>query len=208
MMDALSPADDATLHAAWRAGDRAAGEVLFHRHFDEIFRFFRGKVRHDVNDLVQRTFLGCVESRDTFRGASSFRVYLFAIARHELCNYFRAKRKHELLDFGVSSLADLAPSPSSQARRVSEKQRVAQALRSLALDLQIALELHYWEGLRGPDLACVLGIPEGTVRSRLRRGLSALRESMKGSSVDALGASENELGQWLSERRPRQLTSE
>jgi RNA polymerase sigma factor (sigma-70 family) len=199
--------DDATLHAAWRAGDRAAGEVLFHRHFNEIFRFFRGKVRHDVNDLVQRTFLGCVESRDSFRGASSFRVFLFAIARHELCNYFRAKRKHELLDFGVSSLADLAPSPSSQARRLSEKQLVAQALRSLALDLQIALELHYWEGLRGPDLAYVLGIPEGTVRSRLRRGLSALRETMNSSSTAPLGESESELAQWLTARRPAQQLS-
>ncbi len=172
--------DDAALHAAWRGGDRAAGELLFERHFEEIFRFFRSKVRGEVNDLVQRTFLGCIESRDRFRGASSFRVFLFAIAKHELFHHYRAQRKGAAIDFGVSSLADLAPSPSSHARHRSERDALLEALGALPLDLQVALELHYWEELNGADLAVVLGIPEGTVRSRLRRGLESLRAALGG----------------------------
>lgn len=173
---------DEVLYEAWRGGDREAGHALFERHFDAVFRFFEHKIQGDVSDLVQRTFLGCVEARDRFRGASSFRTFLFAVARHELCGFYRSRRRGAPIDFGVSSLADLAPSPSSVARRRSERAALSDALRSLPVDLQIAIELRFWEGLSGPELAVVLEIAEGTVRSRLRRALEALR--------DALGASE------------------
>ncbi len=186
----MNALDDASLHAAWTSGDRHAGEVLFERHFDEIFRFFRAKVSGDINDLVQRTFLGCIEAKDRFRGASTFRVYLYGIAKHELYRHYRSKRTSGTDDVGVSSLEDLAPSPSSQARRLDQNEALHAALRSLPLDMQIALELHYWEELAGSDVAYVLGIPEGTVRSRLRRGLDALREVLlarEGQSASADG---------------------
>ncbi|MCA9705484.1 MAG: hypothetical protein KDK70_06540 [Myxococcales bacterium] len=53
------------------------------------------------------------------------------------------------------------------------------ALRALPVDLQVALELFYFEHIRGPELAEVLGLPEGTVRSRLRRGREILRERLQ-----------------------------
>ncbi|MBK6516405.1 MAG: sigma-70 family RNA polymerase sigma factor [Polyangiaceae bacterium] len=177
---------DASLFEAWRAGDASAGEALFERHFDAIYRFFDAKIRADVADLVQRTFLGCVESRERFRGASSFRVFLFAIARHELYQYFRAKRRDAALDFGVSSIADLTPSPSTLARARSERECLQQALRALPLEQQLAVELHYWEGLSGPELAAILEVPEGTVRSRLRRALEGLRDRL--AQTPPLGA--------------------
>lgn len=193
----MSPtaAADAQLFEAWRGGDRAAGEALFERHFDAIYGFFRAKVSGDVSDLVQRTFLGCVEAKDRFRGASSFRVFLFAIARHELYGHFRARKRDASLDFGVTSLADVAPSPSTEARARSDRQAIEEALRSLALDLQLALELHYGEGLSGPDLSLVLGVPEGTARSRLRRALEQLRDRLASSPFGPPSA-EGDLDRW------------
>ena len=61
---------------------------------------------------------------------------------------------------------------------------LARALRSIPLDLQVALELHYWEELSGPELAAVLEIPEGTVRSRLRRGRELLAERLQAFACD------------------------
>ncbi len=170
--------DDATLLEAWRGGDRGAGEQLFERYFDALYRFFERKGIADVGDLVQRTLLACVEGRDRFRGASSFRTFLYAIARHELFGYFRGQRQRQAIDFGVSSLADLAPGPSTQARARSERELLLAGLRVIPLELQLALELRFWEGLSGPDLAIALDVPEGTVRSRLRRALEALREAL------------------------------
>jgi RNA polymerase sigma-70 factor (ECF subfamily) len=174
---------DEGLLAAWAAGDADAGEALVARHFEAIYGFFSRKVSGDVSDLVQRTFLGLVEARDRFRGDASVRTFLYVIARRVLFQHFEAKRKDGALDFGVSSLNDLAPTPSSLLRRNDERALLAEALKHIPLDLQIAIELHYWEGLSGPEIADVLGIPEGTARSRLRRGLEELRVRLETLAV-------------------------
>ena len=86
------------------------------------------------------------------------------------------------------------------------------ALQSLPVDLQIALELRFWQELSGPDLALVLEIPEGTVRSRLRRALEALREALIAQEaaprllggmvgVGPGGASDADLEAWASRLR-------
>ncbi len=170
--------DDA-LFVAWQSGDKQSGGRLFERHFEAVYRFFENKVAGDVSDLVQRTFVGCVEASARFRGASSFRTFLFAIAKHELYGYYRSSRRGQALDFEHSSVMDLSPGVSTLANRASEKAVLSEAIRSLPLALQITLELHYWEGLSGPEMAEVLELPEGTVRSRLRRGLERLRDAMK-----------------------------
>jgi RNA polymerase sigma-70 factor (ECF subfamily) len=169
--------DDLELLERWRGGDVSAGNELFERHFESVHRFFVNKAAADAPDLVQRTFLACVEARDRFREQASFRTFLFAIAHHELLAHWR-KRSRVQLDPSVSSLHDLDPSPSTLLARMAEERHLLEALRSIPLDLQVALELFYWEGLSGPELASVLEVPEGTVRSRIRRGLSLLRERL------------------------------
>ena len=170
--------DDFELLDRWRAGDAAAGNQLFERHFDSLYRFLSRKIDGDAADLVQRTLLGCVEARDRFRGEASFRTFLFAIARNELYGFWRQRKKRGDLDFSVSSLEDLGPTPSRMVAKRREHVLLLEAIKTIPLDLQIAIELHYWEGLRGPELARVLEIPEGTVRSRVRRAKEALREKM------------------------------
>ncbi|MCA9533199.1 MAG: sigma-70 family RNA polymerase sigma factor [Myxococcales bacterium] len=196
-------ADEHALLEAWRAGDAAAGEALCERHFDAIYEFFASKLTIDVGDLVQRTFLGCIEARDRFRGECSFRTFLYAIARHELYGYFRSRHRGQLIDFAHSSLQDLSPGPSSLLHAGTEKARLAEALRALPLELQIILELRFWQGLTGPELALVLDVPEGTVRSRLRRGVEALREHMLRASGSPTGAAQaaQQLEAWSTQLR-------
>jgi RNA polymerase sigma factor (sigma-70 family) len=177
-------AEDAALVEAWQAGDRSAGERLFDRYFDPLHRFFDHKTAVDPADLVQRTFLGCVEARQRFRGACSFRTFLYAIARNELRAHYRSHKRGVEIDFGVSSLADLAASPSTLARRASDREVLEASLRSLPVDLQIAIELRFWEGMSGPELAQVLDVAEGTVRSRLRRALEALQQALLANEAD------------------------
>jgi RNA polymerase sigma-70 factor (ECF subfamily) len=173
--------EDLELLERWRSGDLQAGDALFERHFDAVHRFFCNKAPADAADLVQRTFLACVEARDRFRQESSLRTFLFAIAHHELLAHFR-KRGHAELDPLRSSVCDLDPTPSSLLARAIDERLLLDALRSVPLEFQVAIELYYWEGLSGAELAAVLGIPEGTARSRLRRGLELLR-----ARLDALG---------------------
>jgi RNA polymerase sigma factor (sigma-70 family) len=193
---------DAELLAAWRGGDREAGNQLFERHFDALYRFFRNKVDEGIDDLIQQTFLACVQHKDGFRQDASFRTWLFTIARHELYAHWRARQRSAEREVGDVSLVDLGTSPSGVFARRREHRMLLTALRSIPLDLQVALELFYWEQLDGPELAEVLGIPEGTARSRLRRAREAVAEKIEALlGNDPGGASAKDLDAWAATLR-------
>ena len=172
-------ATDFELLDAWRAGDSRSGNALFERHFSSVCRFFRSKLGDEVEDVVQRTFLACIEARDRFRGSSSFKTYLFGIARRQLQDHLRKRARCRLDPMStMGSLAPWFPSPSTIVQHDAELQRLLDAMRALPLDQQVAVELFYWEGLSAPQLAEILEVPEGTVRSRLRRARLALHRSL------------------------------
>src|SRR5690348_15253612 len=99
----VSNPDDIALLEQWRNGDPSAGEALFQRHFDSIYGFFETKCETEADELVQATFTACLRARDQFRKESSFRTYLFTIARHELYRVLRNKqRAGERFDFEAS----------------------------------------------------------------------------------------------------------
>lgn len=190
--------DDAELLQAWRAGNRTAGEQLVARHFRTVYGFFRNKLDDGVEDLVQRTFLKCIEARDAFRGESSFRTYLLSIARNELFMVYRARGV--VIDPQVSSLALTGgPGPTALLDGRREHRLLVRGLRALPLDDQIALELFYFEELPGPEVARVLGIPEGTVRTRLRRARAGLEQALEALAAAGEGqrATTDDLEEWL-----------
>lgn len=192
-------ADDFALLDAWRNGDLQAGSQLFDRHFESIHRFLRNKVGDDTDEVMQRTLLACVETRDRFRGASSFRTYLFGVARLELLAHYRRRRKFDShVDLESRSFFDLDPSPSTVVAKHMEQKILHEALRRLPIDLQIALELHYWENMSATEVATVLEIPAGTVKSRLRRGKEMLRDTMDGLALSrpALESTLGDLEGW------------
>ncbi len=170
---------DVALLKAWREGDQRAGSALLGRYFDSLYRFFSAKVGDEVDDLIQRTFLSLVRNRDAIRRGSSFRAYLFTVARHEFFRHLRTRRRRrDPLDFGTVSLADLGLSPSAVIARRKDNELLLQALRRLPVDLQIALELYYWEDLSTAELAAALEIPHGTAKSTLRRARERLRRAL------------------------------
>ncbi len=183
-MSQPSPSD-VELMLAWRGGDRRAGGVIIERYHRLLLRFFHNKAADAAEDLVQQTLMVCVERRDEVRDAASFRAYLLAVARSELVRHYRrSARKGARFDPLETSVEDLDPRPSTWVLRKQEHQLVQRALRGLPLDYQIALESYYWENATAPEIAQILGVPEGTVRSRIRRGKEILREQL-GAMADA-----------------------
>jgi len=179
---------DFELLESWRGGDEAAGRALFARYFDSVFRFFRNKVEEAAEDLTQQTFMGLVQGKDRFRGEASFRTYVFMIARKRLYSYLRkAQRDGGTTSFGENSVADLGlASPSRAVARHQEQRLLLLALRRLPVEMQVALELHYWEELTVSEIAEVLETPVGTVKSRLQRArarLDTVIEELAGSEA-------------------------
>lgn len=200
---------DADLLARWRSGDLAAGSVLFERHFDALCRFFRNKLDADgpgVDDLIQRTFLALVEHREQYRGDASFRTYLFSIARHELYAHLRQRgRDVARFDPLVQSVQDHSPSPTGLVAQHREQRLLLEALRRVPVELQLVLELYYWEDLTAGELAQILEVPEGTARTRIRRGRQLLERALAelGEGEAALVSTMAGLDDWARSIRER-----
>lgn len=172
---------DLELLTAWRAGDSLAGGRLIDRHHALLWRTVVTKVpREDVEDLIQRIVMAVLERRDALREDTRFRAYLLAVCRYQIADYFRrrTRRKTDLVSVFDSAVEDLAPGPSSVLVEKTQQRLLLEGLRSLPLDDQFVLELHYWEGMSGPELASVFQLLEPTVRGRILRAKKRLRDAM------------------------------
>lgn len=176
MAGIMSAPTDGELLDQWRSGDAGAGQSLFSRYFDSVYRFFDTKCPNEADELVQATFFACLRAKDSFRGEASFRTYLFTIARHELHRVLRERRRDERLDFDVSSIMELVSTPGTKLGRNQEHERLVEVLRQLPVESQTLLELYYWEGLEVAALAEIFEAPAVTIRSRLHRARAQLRE--------------------------------
>jgi RNA polymerase sigma-70 factor (ECF subfamily) len=196
-----SPDDEFELLRSWQGGSARSGEILFDRYFQAIARFFQSKCGEGVEDLVQETFLAVQKARDRIE-KTSFRNYLFGTA-HNLLRAHLRRRHEERFDSRQMSVADLNPGMSSMIA-ATDQQRVLQlALQRVPLDHQIVLELRFWEGMTGPQIAEVLELPEGTVRTRLRKALLRLEKTIAEieASPELLEMTLRDFSKWKDELR-------
>jgi len=199
---------DAELLAAWREGDPRAGNELFQRHYATVHRFLVNKVDDDLEDLLQRTFEVCAKGRERFEGRSSFRSYLLGIARKLVLQHWEARRRRpDQGDVEDLAIADLGAGPSTLIARGEQHRRLLEALRRLPLRQQIMLELYFWEELTGAEIGELLGVPEDTARTRLRRAKLRLAETLNRleRSAKALESTSEDLERWAAAVRAQLL---
>ena len=203
---------DIGLLERWGSGDLSAGDKLFTRHFAGVHRFFKNKVDADhLEDLVQQTFMACVEGRERFRQDSKFKTFLFGVAHNILRDHYRKRRKRtEPFDLDRETAADLAAGPSTLFGKRREERLLLEALRRIPITSQVVLELYYWEEMSASQTASVLGIPEGTVRGRVRRAKQLLREEIGklAKSPEELRTTLGGLDRWAAALRERLQNAE
>ena len=177
---------DPDLLRRWGNGDAAAGSELIAKHLASVQRFFRRVDSTDVDDLVQETFLACIESARHFREEASVGTFLLGIARSQLYAHRRADKRGMSILRAREVLDDVvAPPPGSRARLDRQEVILRHALTQLPRRLRTVLELSYWRNLAQPEIAKSMGVPLGTVASRLRRGKEMLRDLL--GSIDEDG---------------------
>ena len=187
------PADDTALLAQWREGDEAAGNALVRRHFDLLYRFFSGRFDEGVPDLVQRTFLGAVQARDRLPSDVNFKAYLLGIAHRLLLMAYRSRRRHDAVFApGEASATALLTSPSRAVARRERQRALLASLRELSIEHQIVVQLFYWEDMSIEEVAAIVEVPPGTIKSRLHRARALLRQTLSGHMAmpDAVLAAE------------------
>ena len=193
----LPGSDDSELMDRWQGGDARAGEVLVERYFDPLYNFFQTKLDTDADELVQLTFLACVDAKDRFRRDASFRTFLYAIAKNQLYAFVRKRStgaaRH--IELEASSIVDLVSTPRTKIARNQDYELLLGCLRRLPVDQQTLLELHYWSDLGMAELAAVFEAPEVTIRSRLHRARNSLREMLAAGPLP-VEASLEQMDEW------------
>ena len=172
------------------AGDAAAWEEIvqkYHRRIYNICYRFTGSGT-DADDLAQEVFIKMyrtLNSYDTERGA--FMTWVTTVTRNLLVDHFRKTRQDRVtdsLDTPQSEqedamplgdrIADQAPSPDTKVQSREAKEAVHEALQKLSPDLREAVILRDLQDMDYKEIATVLRVPEGTVKSRINRGRAEL----------------------------------
>lgn len=170
-------ADDAKLVAAAHDGDLDAFEVLVRRHTRIVFahavRFFGDASAAD--DVVQEVFIKVYRSLDTFDERSRFSTWLFRVTRNTCLDMVRAKRRRPE---PVDPLEVSASVPGDLADQVALTASLEQAMRALAQEDRDALSAVSLFGLTYAEAGQALGVPAGTVKSRVFRARRSLATTL------------------------------
>jgi RNA polymerase sigma-70 factor, ECF subfamily len=179
---------DAELIARWQAGDASAFERLVRTHERNVFRLLYRMLgsREEAEDAAQEAFLSLHRHGHRFRREARFSTFLYRVAANAALNRRRSRgraraRETELAQRHASGASiQAAPrDPEAATQGVEIQHRVQNALQQLPEELRVAVVLYDIEGQSYKDIAESLGIPEGTVKSRIHRARLGLRERLK-----------------------------
>ncbi len=180
----LAEISDEALLAACGVGDSAALGALFDRYHEAVFRLVSRLIRsepHEIDDLVQTTFLEAWRSAKRFAARGSVKSFLFGIAANTVRHHVRsAKRRRDAYAEWPSPPPHRTP--QEDAQRAQDLTRLAAALEDLPHDLRVAYVLCDLEELPGVEAARVLGLRAGTLWRRLHDARRALREAIDDGS--------------------------
>jgi RNA polymerase sigma-70 factor (ECF subfamily) len=181
-------ADDRRLIADCLQGQSLAFGELVRRYQDRLYNTVYRLVGNaeDAQDVVQETFLNAFQALDTFKGDAQFFTWLYRIAMNAAISLKRKQRVVLRLNPGGADDASLEPVDTSELSRPSHAletaerdRRVQDALDRLSPEHRAVLVLKDMEGQKYEAMAKILGVPIGTIRSRLHRARLELRELLR-----------------------------
>ncbi|MGI5869943.1 MAG: RNA polymerase sigma factor [Kiritimatiellia bacterium] len=185
-----SAAEDIALMLRAKADDLAAFSQLVRKHQNAVMNFFRRSgVYRDVEDLAQEAFLKLYRARRGYRPAAKFTTFLYLIARRVMIDSIRRSARQAKLMEGYGKEAP--PAEDAPAMR-GERSDAEKALDCLSPAMRETVALVVMQGLTYAEAASVLGIPEGTAKSRVSAAMRQMRAALEtpggpketGSDVD------------------------
>lgn len=176
-------ADDETLVGRAARGDREAAEVLLRRHHEMIRRICHRMTANnaDAEDATQLALIAIVGGLRSFDGRSRFTTWMHRVTVNTCLDELRRRARRPV---PVAELPDPGPH-SSPIDQVVDRTDIQRALRCLSPDFRAAVVLRDLCGLDYDEIASVLELPPGTVRSRIARARAALRDAWAAGTGEA-----------------------
>ncbi len=206
--------EDKCLIDACRAGHTEAFGVLVSRYQDRLYPTVLrlAGCAEDAQDLMQEVFLKAFQKLDRFHEESSFYTWIYRIAVNLTLSGHRRRRtvtrwRQEAQISALDAAGDAHESdPSIPLERAERDRMIQNALNTLAPDQRAVVVMKEFDGLRYEEIGTILGIPVGTVRSRLHRARCELRDKLRGlveSEMSAGHPSEKSaVGAWRDVENP------
>jgi RNA polymerase sigma-70 factor (ECF subfamily) len=187
--------EDAALVAALKAGSEDAFALLIAQYSQPLFSLIARSLQDpaDAADITQEVFIKVFRSVRSFHGESSLKTWIYRIALHEASNQRRWWKRHKRQELTIdaplgtdedgdeglclsATLTDGRGSPYDHTASAEVRARVEGCLRELPEAFRTVVVLREMEGFSYEEIADVLQVPAGTVKSRLKRGRTALKE--------------------------------
>jgi len=177
----LSEPDDAALLRRMAKGDEAALDALYARHAPGLLRYLLGwgNDRAEAEEILQDTFVAAWRAAGEFQGRARVRTWLFAIAQRQARDRHRRHSLEIAPEAELDQLADAAAGPEESMLEQLDQDELAAAVAQLSPRQREVLALFFVNELSQAEIAQVLEIPVGTVKSRLSSARHALQARLK-----------------------------
>jgi RNA polymerase sigma factor (sigma-70 family) len=177
------PEEDSELFARAQRGDTAAYEEIVHRYQQIAFRtaYMITSSAPEAEDAAQDGFMKAYRALGRFRPGADPRPWLLRIVANEARNRVRSSGRRHGLELRLADdfrPGDAAPSPEAAAVASEDRRRLLALVNALGEEDRLVISSRYFLELSSEETAAALGIPEGTVKSRLSRALARLRTRM------------------------------
>ena len=181
-VDAHDEVDAVSLVHAVASGDRDALGALFDLYRRDVFAFLHRLTRasnHELDDLVQTTFLAVPAAAKRYRGNAQVRTWLLGIAANVGRSFCRSesRRRRALAHLAVEPVRE-PDRPDEEVSRKESMRQLAEAIERLPYRIRVAYVLTVVEGTTGREVASVLGIREGTLWRRVHDARRRLRKAL------------------------------
>lgn len=175
--------DDASLVAATLAGRTEAFGTLVERYDRSVYNLCLRTLRdtEEAKDVTQEAFFKAFRGLRTFKAGSKFSTWIFSVAYHACCD--RLNRRKRFADAELTERADAGPGPEAAVQRAEEARVLRAAIDALPEKYRAVITLYHLQGHQYDEMARVLNLPMGTVKTHLFRAKEQLRRTLAARGV-------------------------
>jgi|WetSurMetagenome_2_1015567.scaffolds.fasta_scaffold06610_4 RNA polymerase sigma-70 factor, ECF subfamily len=183
----LKDVDERELVRKAAAGDEQAFRAMLESHYTLIYSVVRGVAgQHgETDDIVQEVFIKIFRAIGDFRGDSRLSTWIYRIARNEALNAIDRRKPQAIPIDDCEELPDAGDNPETSYRRRIGRERLERLLERLDEKQRVAIELRYLGDKSYEEIAEIMAIPLGTVKTHIYRAKLSLKRMMTGSAAKA-----------------------
>lgn len=164
-------AADRDLVARVLGGDDLAFEYLFNRYRDAIHRLFVQRLggTNDADDLLQETFIKVYINLHRYSADYTFGQWVYTIARNTFVDFVRRRQEDLPIDERIASPVSNVPTPEESVINLQQRSQIEHCLERLAPNYRQLILMRFFEEYSYEEIAAKLGLPMGTVKTRIHR---------------------------------------